>query len=164
MRKSVLYQGKNYQDLLPGFREIILKSSITTNGRLVFGGCVGPCYAMATLLCFGIRDLGLNLFFAVNADLQQLTRLEYDRNLGIMSTNRQAPLKADAVVIMSGLCLLPIEKTRAFIKDGLIEEGIVIGEAPAHRFFEQNGWDKQIHFNFLFEFSMQNPTAFEIDY
>ena len=164
MKKKILSAGKDYTHMLAGFKEVILKSGIRKNGCLIFAGCPGPCYSMATFFSFGIRDLGLNLFFAVNADLDQLWRLEFDQNRGITATSKENPFKAEGVVLMSGLCSIPIEKTIDFLKEGLTEDGVIIGEAPAPGFFEEKGWDKKIRFNFFFEFSMHNPTSFEVDY
>ena len=163
MKKKVISVGKDYTSLSPLFRELVLKSGIKEQDNLIFAGCPGACYSMATFFSFGIRELNLNLYFAVNSDIHQLWKLEYVENLGVVATRKEDPVKAKIIVLMSGLCTLPIEHTLKFINDALVSDGIIIGEAPAPGLFEEQGWDKQIPFNFLFEFSMKNPTSFKVD-
>ena len=163
MKKKILSKGADYTYMLPVFREVILKSGIKEQGALIFAGCQGPCYSMATLLSFGIRDLNLNLYFAVEADVQQLWRLEYIKNLGMVATRKENPIKAEGIMIMSGLIRVPFENILKFIRDALGDGGIIIGETVEPGLFEEKGWDKQIPFNYLFEFSMEHPTSFEVE-
>lgn len=162
MEKTILSHGKDYTALLPIFKELIIKSRAGEKDNLVFAGCPGPCYSMATLLGFGIKDVGLNLFFAANSDISQLWRLEYKENLGTIATSQEAMRRAKVLVLMSGLCTMPIELTVAFIGKALAPDGVIIGEAPASGLFEDIGWDKRIPFDFLLEFSMDNPRSFEV--
>ena len=111
---------------------------------------------------FWDRDLNLNLCFAVNSDVNQLWRLEYRDNLGIVATTKGDAVKAKVIVLMSGLLRIPIESTLDLIKNALVDDGIIIGEAPAPGLFEKQGWDKKIPFRYLFEFSMKDPTSSEI--
>lgn len=163
MNKKVISVGQDYTDMLPVFREVIPKSVMEKQGNLVFAGCPGPCYSMATLLGFGIKDLDLNLFFAVDSDVHQLWRLEYVQDRGMIAMKKEDPIRAEVIILMSGLCALPIEKTIDFVKKVLLPEGVIIGEAPAPGLFEEREWDKKIPFNFLFEFTMKNPTSFKVD-
>ena len=163
MIKKVIAEGEDFTHVLPICRDIIIKSGIKKDGHLIFAGCPGPCYAMSTFFSFGIRDLGLNLYFAVDADMGQLLRLDYVESQGIMAVGKESSLKADVIVLMSGLCNLPIEKTLEFINHGLRNKGVIIGEAPARGLFEEMGWTDKVPFNFLFEFSMTNPTSFSMD-
>jgi hypothetical protein len=50
-----------------------------------------------------------------------------------------------------------------FIDQGLAKNGIIIGETVVPGLFEGTDWDKKISFNFIFEFEMKNPTAFEVE-
>ena len=162
MKKKVLSVGKDYTYTLPNFRELILECDIPEQGNLIFAGCPGPCYSMATFFGFAIRDLNLNQYFAVNSDMNQLWRLEYKDNLGVVATSKVDALKGNVIVLMSGLLRIPIENTLDLIKNALVDEGIIIGEAPAPGLFEKEGWDKEIRFRYLFEFSMKDPTASKI--
>ena len=163
MRKKIISKGTDYTFMLTIFREIILKSGLKEQGTLIFTGCQGPCYSMATLLSFGIRDLNLNLYFAVEADIEQLWRLEYIKNLGMVTTRKENPIKADGIIIMSGLTRVPFENILKFIRIALGDGGIIIGETVEPGLFEGKGWSKQIPFNYLFEFSMEQPTSFEVE-
>jgi hypothetical protein len=161
--KKAIEEGQDFTHVLPLFRDLVIESGIKKDGHLIFAGCPGPCFSMATFFGFGIRDLGLKFFFAVDADMEQLLRLEYVENQGITAAGKESPLKADVIVLMSGLCNLPLEKTLEFINNGLRDKGVIIGEAPAHGLFEEMGWIDKVPFNFLFEFSMHNPTSFSME-
>ena len=163
MRKKIISKGTDYTYMLPIFREVLLKSGMREKDNLIFAGCQGPCYSMATLLSFGIRDLNLNLYFAVDADIQQLWKLEYIKNLGVVASRKGDPVKAKGVILMSGLMSVPFKNILKFIKESLLGGGILIGETVTPGLFEEKGWDKQIPFNYLFEFSMENPTSFEVE-
>jgi hypothetical protein len=117
---------------------------------------------MATFFGFGIRDLNVNLYFAVDSDISQLWRLDDVENLGIVATRKERPLKAKVIVLMSALCAIPIEPTLKLIHEALVSDGVIIGETVEPGLFEKQAWDKRIPFNFLFEFSMENPMSFEI--
>ena len=163
MKKKVISIGKDYTYVFPIFRELVLKGGIREQDNLIFVGCPGPCYSMAPFFSLGIRELNLNLYFAADADIHQLWKLEYVENLGVVATRKEAPVKAKVIVLMSGLCRIPLEHTLKLISDALVSDGIIIGETPAPGLFEEQGWDKQVPFNFLFEFSMKNPTSFKVD-
>ncbi|MEE9610478.1 MAG: DUF2124 family protein [Desulfatiglandales bacterium] len=163
MKKNVISTGKDFTYMFSIFKELLSKSGIKERDNLIFAGCPGPCYSMATFFSFGIRDLNLNLYFAVDSDIHRLWRLDYVENLGVVAAGKQDPLKARVIVLMSGLCSIPIERTLEFVKDALASGGKIIGETPAHGLFEDQGWDNKIPFDFLFEFSMTDITSFEIN-
>jgi len=145
------------------FRELILQSGIKEQDNLIFAGCSGPCYSMATFFGFGLRDLNVNLYFAVDSDIHQLWRLDDVENLGIVAARIERPVKAKGIVLMSALCAMPIESTLKLINNALVSDGVIIGETVEPGLFEKQGWDKRIPFNFLFEFSMENPSSFKVD-
>jgi hypothetical protein len=148
--------------MLPIFRELILKSRPREKDNLVFAGCPGPCFSMASFFSSGLRDLKLNQYFAVDSDINQLWKLEYTENLGVNATTKENPLKANVIVLMSGLCAIPIERTINFIKEALAADGVIIGEAPAPGLFEGGDWAKKMPFHFLFEFSMKRPASYKV--
>jgi hypothetical protein len=162
MEKRLITTGRDYTRVMPVFRDLIVRSGIREGENLLFAGCPGACYSMATLLGFGLRDLDLNLFFAVDADIRQLWRLEQSQDLGVRAAGKAEPIKGRVIVIMSGLCTLPIEKATDFIEKSLGSEGVLVGEAPAPDFFEERGWIGKIPFHYLFEFSMENPTSYDL--
>jgi hypothetical protein len=162
MEKNIISSGEDHTSMLPIFRELILEGGIKEHDNLIFAGCSGPCYSMATFFGFGIRDLNINLYFAVDSDIHQLWRLDHMENLGIVAARKERPLKAKVIVLMSALCAMPIEPTLKLINDGLASDGVIIGETVEPGLFERQAWDKRIPFNFLFEFSMENPTSFVV--
>jgi hypothetical protein len=162
MEKKIISTGKDHTAMLPIFRELVLESGIKAQDNLIFAGCSGPCYSMATFFGFGIRDLNVNLYFAVDSDIHRLWRLDEVKNLGIVAARIERPVKAKVIVLMSALCALPIELTLEIIKEALVGDGVIIGETVEPGLFEAQGWDKRIPFNFLFEFSMVNPSSFEV--
>ena len=162
MKKKIRSTGKDHTSMLPIFRELILESGIKEQDNLIFAGCSGPCYSMATFFGFGIRDLNVNLYFAVDSDISQLWRLDDVENLGIVAARVERPLKAKVIVLMSALCAMPIEPTLKLIQEALVSDGVIIGETVEPGLFQKQAWDKRIPFNFLFEFSMENPRSFEI--
>jgi hypothetical protein len=163
MKKSELWRGPDHTYLLSIFLNLILKTGIREGENLIFAGCEGPCYSMATFFSFAIRDLKVNLYFATNADMSHLWKLDSVENLGMAARRSQRPLKAKVLVLMSGLIQIPLEKTLTFVDDVLEKDGIIIGETVVSGLFEERGWDKRIAFNYLFEFSMRNPVAYEIE-
>jgi hypothetical protein len=163
MEKKIISTGKDYTSMLPIFRELVLKSCLKEQDNLIFAGCSGPCYSMATFFGFGIRDLNVNLYFAVDSDIYQLWRLDNIENLGIVASRIERPVKAKVIVLMSALCTMSIEPTLELISDALVSDGVIIGETVDPGLFERQGWDKWIHFDFLFEFSMENPCSFEVN-
>ena len=164
MEKRIISTGKDHTSMLPIFRELVLESGIKAQDNLIFAGCSGPCYSMATFFAFGIRDLNVNLHFAVDSDIQRLWRLDNIENLGMVAARIERPVKAKVIVLMSALCAMPIESTLKLIKEALVSDGVIIGETVEPGLFEAQGWDKRIPFNFLFEFSMVNPSSFEVNY
>ena len=121
--KKIISKGLDHTEMLSIFREVLLRSGIRKKDNLIFVGCQGPCYSMATLLSFGLRDLNLNLYFAPDADIQQLRKLEYVKNLGVVATQKENPVKAKVLIIMSGLVMVPFEKVLKFV-------GRKLGTAP----------------------------------
>ena len=162
MKKKTLFAGKDFTTVLPMFNNLVIKAGAKKQDILIFAGCPGPCFSMATFFGFGIRDLNLHLYFAANADLNQLWRLEYNEAMGMAASGKAPPVKAKVLVLMSGLCTLPVEQTLKLIEEGLSEGGRIIGEAPAFDLFEEKHWADKVPFDFFFEFAMERPTAFEV--
>lgn len=162
MDRNLISQGKDYTSMLPIFSELISESGIKEQDNLIFAGCAGPCYAMATYFCVGLMGKNLNLYYAVDADINQLWKLEHGEGPGVGATTKVPPVKAKAIVLMSGLCRVSFEQTLKFIDDALMDSGIIIGETVLPGLFEAQGWDKHIPFNFLFEFSMKDPKSFKV--
>ena len=122
---------------------------------------------MATFFSFGIRDLKLNLYFATDADMSRLYKLEYQRGLGLVARKheapQEAPVKAGVIVLMSGLTEIPFDHVLKFVDRALAKGGVVIGETVVAGLFEEKGWTEKILFNYIFEFAMRNPTAYELE-
>jgi hypothetical protein len=66
------------------------------------------------------------------------------------------------MILMSGLVTVPFENVMRLASDNLAPDGIIIGETVIPGLFENVKWHDQIPFRFVFEFSMERPTAFEI--
>ena len=162
MKKEVISVGEDYTQTLPIFRDLILKSGARKKDNLIFAGCPGPCFSMATFFSSALGDLDLTQHFAADSDIDQLWRLDYMENLGITASRKVPPLKAKVLILMSGLCAIPVERTIAFIREALLAEGVIIGEAPAPGLFEAQGWAEKIPFHFLFEFTMKRPTSYKV--
>ena len=158
----VLSAGKDHTDMLPIFRSLVLNSGAKDGDLLIWAGCPGPCYAMATFFSFSLRDLGLNLYFAVDADISKLWRLELENDLGFVATRKEGPIQAKVIVLMSGLVTVPFENVRRLVSENLAYDGIIIGESVIPGLFENVKWHEQIPFRFIFEFSMERPTALEV--
>jgi hypothetical protein len=163
MKKRVLWSGPDHTHLLTIFRNLILKTGIRESENLVFAGCEGPCYSMATFFSFAIRDLKLNLYFATDADTDRMWRLEHQRDLGIVARRQEVPVKANVLVLMSGLTEIPFNQVVTFVDKALMKGGTVIGETVVAGLFEEKKWDEKIVFKYLFEFAMRNPTAYELE-
>ncbi len=163
MKKVLLSKGADHTSMFSIFREVILKTGIKENENLFFCGCQGPCYVVATFLSFGIRDLNLNLYFATDADIHRLWKLEFSKDLGIMAIQKEEPVQAKVAILMSGLVQVPFQNILKFIERDLAKNGIIIGETVIPGLFEGNDWDKKIPFNFIFEFEMKNPAAFALE-
>ena len=161
MAKKLLMKGRDSTNLLPVFREMILNSGIKEGENLIWAGCQGTCYGMATFLTFGIRDLNFNLYYAVDADVQKLWKLEYMKDLGIIAVKRENPVMAKVLILMSGLTRVPFQNVSKIIDDVLASDGLIIGETVVPGLFEKEKWS-QIPFRYVFEFSMENPSSFEI--
>jgi hypothetical protein len=160
--RRVISAGKDHTDMFPIFRSLVLDSGAREGDLLIWAGCPGPCYAMATFFSFSLRDLGLNLYFAVDADINKSWRLEFQKDLGFVATKKENPIKAKIMILMSGLVTVPFENVMRLASDNLAPDGIIIGETVIPGLFENVKWHDQIPFRFVFEFSMERPTAFEI--
>ena len=77
MKKRVVSRGKHYTDTLPIFRELVLKSGMKEQDNLIFAGCSGACYSMATFFSLGISALDINLYFATDSDIGQAAFGQY---------------------------------------------------------------------------------------
>jgi hypothetical protein len=160
--RSVLAEGKDHTEMSPIFRSLVERTGVREGDALIWAGCEGACYSMATFFSYVLRDLGLNLYFATDADMTRLWRLEFKEGLGVVATKKEHPVKAKAIVLMSGLVHVPFGNVLALVRDGLTEGGSIIGETVVPGLFETLRWHEQIPFRFLFEFSMLQPTAIEI--
>jgi hypothetical protein len=162
MKKTVITTGKDYTNVQPIFRELVLETGIKENDNIIFAGCPGGCYSSATNLSFGLNGLRLNQYFAANADINNLWHLEYIDNLGVVAARKASPVKARVIVLMSGLCKLPLENVLNFYKSSLMDDGVIIGQTVVPGLFEEEGWDKQIPIKFVFEHSIVEPTSFRV--
>ena len=160
--RIVLAAGKDHTEMFPIFRSLVERAGAQKGDALVWAGCEGACYSMATFFSYGLRDLGLNLFFATDADTERLWRLDYLEGRGMVATKKEEPVKAKVIVLMSGLVHVPFENVRALVREGLAEQGSIIGETVVPGLFESLRWQDQIPIRFLFEFSMLQPTALEM--
>jgi hypothetical protein len=160
--RRVISAGKDHTDMFPIFRSLVLNSGAKEGDLLIWAGCPGPCYAMATFFSFSLRDLGLNLYFAVDADIKKLWRLELQKDLGFVAMKKEGPIQAKIIVLMSGLVTVPFENVMRLISENLAHDGTIIGETVIPGLFENVKWHDQIPFRFIFEFSMERPTALEI--
>ncbi|MDP6179623.1 MAG: hypothetical protein QGG48_07010, partial [Desulfatiglandales bacterium] len=79
-----------------------------------------------------------------------------------IATKKEEPLKAEIIILMSGLLKVPFEKILNLTRVALTDEGAIIGETVVPELFEKEKWDERIPFRFIFEFSMVSPTSFEI--
>jgi len=163
VKKKTLWSGPDHTYVMTIFRNLILKTGIRESENLVFAGCEGPCFSMATFFSFGIRDLKLNLFFATDADMGRSYKLEHQRALGMVARKHEAPVKAGVIVLMSGLTEIPFDRVLAFVDRALEKDGIIIGETVVSGLFEEKGWTDKLLFNYIFEFAMRNPTAYELE-
>ena len=118
---------------------------------------------MATFFSYFLNDLGLNLYFASDADINKLWRLELRKDVGMIAATKEDPIKAKVIVLMSGLVSVPFDNVLDLIQKGLADDGAIIGETVMPGLFESLKWHEQIPIRFLFEFSMERPTAFELE-
>ncbi len=159
---EIIFQGKDHTEMLPIFRSLVIRSGTRRGDSLIWAGCAGPCYSMATFFSYGLRDLGLNMFFASDGDINRLWRLDFIKELGVVATRKESHLKAKVIVLMSGLMQAPIDPVLTLVHEGLYDDGIIIGETVVAGLFEKAKWNEKIRFRFLFEFSMERPTAYEV--
>ncbi len=160
--RKTLAAGKDHVDMLPIFKSLIERTGAKKGDALIWAGCEGACYSMATFFSYLVLDLGLDVYFATDADLNRLWRLELRRDVGMVATQRVPPVKARVVVLMSGLVSVPFENVLGLVKDGLADNGVIVGETVVPGLFESEKWHEKIPIRFLFEFSMVRPTALEI--
>jgi hypothetical protein len=160
--RRILAAGKDHMDMLPIFKSLIEKTGATKGDALIWAGCEGACYAMATFFSYFLSDLGLDLYFATDGDLGRLRRLELRDDVGVLATEKAPRVKAKIVILMSGLVNVPFENVLGLVRDGLAGDGVVIGETVVPGLFESEKWHEKIPFRFLFEFEMVRPAAFEI--
>ena len=161
--RKVLAIGKDHNDMLPIFRSLVEKTGVQKGDALIWAGCEGACYAMATFFSYFLNDLGINLYFATDADINRLWRLELRKDLGMIATTKEDPIKAKVIVLMSGLVNVPFDNVLALIQGGLADDGVIMGETVVPGLFEGLKWHEQIPLRFLFEFSMERPTALELE-
>ena len=162
-KRTLLAAGKDHTDMLPVFKSLIEKAGARRGEALIWAGCEGACYAMATFFSYFLCDLGLELYFATDADLNRLRRLEVRPDVGVVAAEKVPPVKGKIVVLMSGLVNVPFENVLRLVSDGLADDGVVIGETVVPRLFESEKWHEKIPMRFVFEFEMVRPAAFEIE-
>ncbi len=160
--RKVLSTGRDHTDMFPIFRFLVERTGVNKGDALLWAGCEGACYAMATFFGYYLEDLGLNQYFATDGDLNRLRRLEVVRDLGMIASKKENSLRAKVIVLMSGLVNVPFENVLTLVRDGLAEGGTIIGETVVPGLFESLKWHEQVPIRFLFEFSMKNPTALEL--
>ena len=160
--RKVLVIGKDHTDMPSIFRFLVEKTGAKKGDALIWAGCEGACYAMATFFSYFLNDLGINLYFATDADINRLWRLDLRKDLGIIATRKEDPIKAKVIVLMSGLVNVPFENVLDLIQKELADDGVIIGETVIPGLFEGLKWHEQIPLRFLFEFSMERPTALEL--
>lgn len=160
--RKVVSIGKDHTDMFAIFRSLVERSGAKKGDALIWAGCEGACYAMATFFSYHLLDLELNLHFATDGDLSRLWRLERVDGLGVVATKKANRIKAKAIILMSGLVNVPFGNVLTLIRDGLAKDGVVIGETVVPGLFDVLKWHEQIPIRFLFEFSMVRPTALEM--
>lgn len=158
MRK-VISRCDDHTAMLSVFRELILSFGLERGDTVIFSGCPGPCYSMATFFAFAIRDLGLTIHFAVDSDYDRIWQLEYVSDLGMVVSKKVIASKAKLIVLMSGLASVPFQKTLDLVRNTLLPGGLTIGETVTPGLFETLGWDQLIPLNGLYEFEIRNPTG-----
>jgi hypothetical protein len=62
---------------------------------------------------------------------------------------------------MSGLLKAPFDNVLRITREGLSEDGVIVGETVVRGLFEQAKWHEKIPIRYVFEFSMERPTALE---
>jgi hypothetical protein len=160
--RKVLSSGKDHTDMFPIFRSLVERTGARKGDALIWAGCEGACYAMATFFSYYLQDLGLSLYFATDGDVSRLWRLEPVKDLGMVAARKEDPIKAKVIVLMSGLVNVPFENVLALIHNGLADGGVIIGETVVAGLFESLKWHEQIPIRYVFEFSMERPTALEM--
>ena len=160
--RRVLSVGKDHTDIFPIFKSLVEKTGAKKGDCLIWAGCEGACYAMATFFSYYLLDLELNLYFATDGDLNRLWQLERVDGVGTVATKKVEPAKAKVIVLMSGLVNVPFENVLTLVRDGLLDGGVIIGETVIPGLFENMRWHEQIPIQYLFEFSMQKPTTLEL--
>jgi len=80
----------------------------------------------------------------------------------MIASKKENSIRAKVIVLMSGLVNVPFENVLTLVRDGLTEDGLVIGETVVPGLFESLKWHEQLPIRFLFEFSMARPTAVEM--
>ncbi|MCX8022355.1 MAG: DUF2124 family protein [Syntrophorhabdaceae bacterium] len=160
--RRILLEGKDHNDMLSLFRSLIEISGIKEGESLIWAGCPGPCYSMATFFSCGIKDKNLNIFFAGDGDIKRLWQLEDLGDVGVTATKKVDPVQAKIIVIMSGLVHAPFGNVERLIKEGLAEGGVIIGETVIPHLFEDIRWTERIPFRYIFEFTMKEPKVIEI--
>ena len=160
--RRVLSAGKDHNDIFPVFRSMIERIGASRGDALIWAGCEGACYSMATFFSCQLLHLGLNLYFASGGDLKKVWRLEPVNGVGVVATERVAPIKAKVIILMSGLLDVPFQNVLTLVRNGLDDSGVIIGETVVPHLFESLRWHEQIPIRFLFEFSMERPMALEL--
>jgi hypothetical protein len=160
--RKALLDGKDHMDMFPLFRSLLASAGVKKGDTVIWAGCEGYCYSMATFFSYAILDLGLRIYFASEADIDKLWRLELMPGRGVAATEKAPPLKANVLVLMSGLVSVPFENVLNLVKGFLADDGVIVGETVVPGLFESLGWHDKIPFRFLFEFSMVHPAVAEM--
>ena len=160
--RRVLSVGKDHADMFPIFKSLVERTGAKKGDCLIWAGCEGACYAMATFFSYHLLDLELDLYFATDGDPNRLWRLEHIAGVGTVATRKVEPVKAKVIILMSGLVNVPFANVLTLTRDGLADGGVIVGETVVPGLFEGMGWHEQIPIRYLFEFSMEKPTALEL--
>jgi hypothetical protein len=162
LQRKVLSIGKDHTDMHSLFRSLVERTGVKKGDALTWSGCGEPCYAMATFFGYALDDLGLRQYYALEGDLKRLWRLEMVKDLGMVASRKETPVKAKVLILMSALVNVPFENVLKLVHEGLADDGIIIGETVVPGLFERLKWHERIPIRFLFEFSMQKPTVIEL--
>jgi hypothetical protein len=144
------------------FRSLVERTGAKKGDALIWAGCEGACYAMATFFGYSLNDLGLNQYFATDADISRLRSLEMVEDVGIVASRKEEPIRAKVIILMSGLVSVPFENVLALVHEGLADGGVLIGETVVPGLFDSMKWHDKLPIRYLFEFSIERPTAIEI--
>jgi len=160
--RKVILEGKDHNDTISMFRTLIEMVGMEKGESIIWAGCPGPCYAMAIFFSNSIKDKNLDIYFAANSDMNRVWQIEDLEDTGMTATKKVDHVRANLIILMSGLVYAPFENIEKLLMNGLAKGGVVIGESVVPFVFESVGWIDSIPFNYLFEFTMKEPKIIEL--